>query len=178
MDVLSYLRANRLKVALVCGGLLLLLGGAGALGAWLHPRTVTVTEYKDRVQVVEHTVTVEKPVVQWRDRVVTRTVYKDGKVESTTTAETKSGSTTGGKETTTDVTATKETAERVAVTVSPEGRWSVRVLAGANSLGGVVAGAGVEYRAVGPLTLGAWATAPVAGASSGITVGLSLGLRL
>lgn len=160
-----------------CACLLVALGAAG--GAWFHPRTVRVTEYKDRIQTVEHVVTVEKPVDRWHDRVVERIVYrKDGSKSSETTTTETGGSRTGGSTTVTDTRVDESRSGHESVVTAPEGRWSVRVLAGANTLGGVVAGAGAEYRLVGPLTVGAWATGPVAGASSGFTVGLSLGLRL
>jgi hypothetical protein len=129
------------------------------------------------VQTVEHVVTVEKPVVQWRDRVSTRTIYRDGPIREVDRTETHSTKVNEGKETTTDV-ATKTDQESHTKTVTaPEGRWNVRALAGVSSSGGVVAGAGADFRLVGPLTLGAYVTAPVSG-SAPLTVGLSLGLRL
>ena len=165
-------RARYVIIAVASGA----IGGALVEGL-RKPRTVTVTEYKDRVQTVEHTVTVEKPVVQWRDRVVTRTVYRDGKVESTTTSETKSGSQSGGKETRTDEKTDETKSGETKVTVAPEGRWAVRVLAGLDSRGSVTAGAAGEYRLVGPLTVGAWVLVPVAGTPGAVAVGLSAGLR-
>ncbi len=176
MNVLA--TPNRTRAALLAGAALLLLGGGGALGAWLHPHVVRVTEYQDRVVTVEHTVTVEKPVVEYRDRVVVRTVTKpDGtKVETHVTEE--SGKRTGGSVTVTDSHRDETVASRVAVTSQPEGRWNVRLLASVDTRGSVAAGAGADYRVAGPLTLGAFATGPVAGNPGGLTVGVSIGLRL
>lgn len=137
-------------------------------------RIVTVTEYKDRV--VEHTVTVEKPVIQYRDRVITRTVEKpDGtKIETHVTEQ--SGKETGEKVTHTD--RTTDTVLESTTEARPEGRWSVRVLAGANTWGTVSAGGAFDYRFLGPVTAGAWVTVPVAGSPGPVSAGISLGLRL
>lgn len=139
---------------------------------------VRVTEYKDRIQTVERTVTVEKPVIQYRDRVTTRTVYRDGPVRETIVTDDKSSKATGGKETTTDARKTEDVASKTSVAPAPEGRWSVRVAAGLDSAGSVLAGAGADYRLLGPVTVGAWATAPVAGAAGRFSGGVSVGLRL
>lgn len=122
--------------------------------------------------------TVEKPTVQYRDRDITRTVYRDGPVKETVVYKDRDSKTTGGKTTTTNEQTTETKAGSTSVTVNPEGRWSVRVLAGVDTGGSVAAGAGVDYRLVGPLTVGAFGLAPVAGAAGRFTVGVSLGLRL
>lgn len=165
--------------AVVAGVVLLCCAGSGAAGARLFPRTVRVVEYKDRIQTVEHQVIVEKPVDRWHDRVVEKIVYrKDGsKASETTTTET-GGSHTGGSETTTDTKVDETRTGSVTTTVSPEGRWSVRVLAGPDSAGSVVAGAGVDYRFLGPATAGVEVLAPVAGNAGRFTFLFGLGLRL
>jgi len=138
------------------------------------------TETRTETQTVEHVVTVEKPVIQWRDRVVVRTQYRaDGTVSSTVVSKTDSGEKKEGSVTTkNEATDVKEDVKSDKET-QPEGRWSVRVLAGVGSNGSISAGAGFDYRLVGPFTVGAWASAPVAGRPGGhVEGGVSLGLRL
>ena len=155
--------------AIGCG-----VGGGALVEALRPPRIVTVTEYKDRV--VEHTVTVEKPVVVYRDRVITRTVTRPDGTKVETHVDDKTSKTTGEVTTTRDSDASHVTAARTAP--APDGRWAVRVLAGVDTAGSVLAGAAVDYRLAGPLTVGAWATAPVAGAPGRWTAGVAVGLRL
>lgn len=160
------------------GVVVLLCALSGAGGAWLRPRKVVVTEYKDRVQVVEHQVVVEKPVVQWRDRDVVRIVYrKDGSKQSETTVREDSGKATGGSTTTTDTNVVETHDLHQSVTTAPEGRWAVRVLAGLDTGGSVVAGAGVDYRLLGPATVGLEVLAPVAGAPGRFTFLVTAGMR-
>lgn len=152
--------------------------GGGLVEGLRKPRTVTVTEYKDRIVTQEKTVTVEKPVVKWRTRTVRIIEYRDnGSVAKETDINSAGGSQAGGKTTTTDERTTEDKSGVTKTVTNPEGRWSFRVLAGADSGGSVVAGAAGEYRLVGPLTIGAWATAPVAGAPGRFTVGASAGMR-
>ena len=124
----------------------------------------------------EHTITVEKPVIQYRDRVVVRTVTKPDGTKVETRVDDKTSKTTGEKVVTSDARVTRQETQRVEP--APEGRWSVRALASVDSRGSVGAGAGFDYRLVGPLTVGAWITAPVAGVPGPFVAGVSLGLRL
>lgn len=118
-------------------------------------------------------------MVQWRDRDVVRIVYrKDGSKASETTIKEDSGKATGGSTTTTDLGITETHDLHQSVTSAPEGRWSFGVLAGADSAGSVVAGAGVDYRFLGPATAGVQILAPVAGAPGRFTLLFKLGLRL
>lgn len=165
---------TRWQVAAVGGAAILSgIGGGALVERFRAPRIVTVTEYRDRV--VEHTVTVEKPVVEYRDRVIVRTVTRPDGTKVETHVDEKSGKTTGEVTTTTDTDARREVVTRV--DQRPEGRWSFRALASVDSRGGVGAGGGFDYRLVGPLTVGAYGTAPVAGGAP-FVVGVSLGLRL
>lgn len=166
---------TRLQVGAVVAAAIGCGVGGGALVERFRPaKVVTVTEYRDRV--VEHTVTVEKPVVQYRDRVVVRTVTKPDGTKIETRTDDKTSKTTGEVTTTTGI--VEVSAGKSAVTSSPEGRWSVRILAGLDTGGSVLAGAGVDYRLIGPFTVGAWGIAPVAGAPGRFAGGVSLGLRL
>ena len=151
---------------------------AGACVGWAargeHVKTVTVTEYKDRV--VEKQVVVEKPVVTYRDRIIVRTVTKPDGTKVETHVDETSGRRTEGSTTTTE--AVRETEVATRTVTAPEGRWSVRLLAGADTHGGIVAGVAGDYRLLGPVTVGVWGTGPVAGSlQSPWTLGVSLGAR-
>jgi len=171
--VRTWLREHWLSVVVTCV-VTLAVFAAGYAAHKPAVQVVTVTEYKDRV--VEHTVTVEKPVIQYRDRVITRTVEKpDGtKIETHVTEQ--SGKQTGEKVTTVVTDTQRQVAQRQAV--APEGRWSFDVTAGANTWGSVLAGVETHYRLVGPLQVGAWVLVPVAGSPGAVAAGISLGLRL
>jgi hypothetical protein len=155
-----------------------MVAGGAAGGALVEgfrpPKIVTVTEYKDRI--VEHTVTVEKPVIQYRDRLITRVVTRPDGTKIETHVDDKTSKETGGRTITSN--ATEERQGESKITQAPEGRWAVRVLAGADTRGSINAGAAVDYRLVGPFTVGAYATAPVAGSPGAFAAGLSVGLRL
>lgn len=166
--VTTWLKAHwEMAIPLVAGACI----GWAAHGTKVETRTVT--EYKDRV--VEKQVVVEKPVVEYRDRVITRVVTRKDGTKVETHVEDKRSKETGEKVTTTD--RAEEKTGQTTVVVNPEGRWSVRALAGVDTRGSVVAGGGVDYRLVGPLTAGAFALAPVGGVPGAFTVGISLGAR-
>jgi hypothetical protein len=176
--VLAWLRVNW-KTVLVASIMALAAAVAGHL---VRPRVVVKTETKT-VQVdhvVVHTVIVEKPVVTYRTRTVTRTVYVPGttSVASVTVAKEDSGSQSQG---TVTQSSSVETTKKEATAMSssspaPEGRWSVRVMAGLSTSTGTVVGAGADYRLIGPLTLGLWATTTLGAPSAqgGVAVGLRL----
>jgi len=170
--VIAFLRGHWVVVAVLVGGLV----AGHTLGYWLHPRIVTKTEtrevvkWQDKVQ----TVTVEKPVVRYRDRTVT--ITKPGE---TIVIHDQNTIKSGGSETRTDTTGTGTTAVSNSSSTfqAPEGRWSVRVLTGISGSGGVVVGTGVDYRLLGPITVGLWGSAPMndlKGAQGGVAVGLRL----
>lgn len=198
MNVLDTIPQNWRRRLLVagCACLLVALGAAG--GAWVHPRKVVVEDTRAKEQLKleqaktialsQELATVRKQLVDLQTTTTVDTTRRpDGTVTSHRVTRTEKKT-----ETQTDTKKTEEKHEEVATkedrttevdlhrvtTVSPEGRWSFRVLAGADTGGSVVAGAGVDYRLVGPLTVGAWALGPVAGAPGRFTVGISAGLRL
>jgi hypothetical protein len=168
---------------LVGAGVLLLVFGAGcAVGARSRSRVVAVTDTQTAtvsnesagLDLVKHEEKKVAPTVK------TRTIYRDGPVRERIVER------SGGSDTTTDTQkqvkddlhVETKTTEHQSVTSAPEGRWSFRVLAGVDTGGSVVAGAGVEYRLLGPATAGAQVLAPVAGAPGRFTFLGSLGLRL
>ena len=180
MDALAWVQSHRRGLALAGGACgLVALGAAG--GAWFHPRTITVhdtqtTSVSDEsagLDLVKHEEKKVAPTVK------TRIIYRDGPVRERIVER------TGGSETTTDTQekvkddlhVETKTSEHQSVTSAPEGRWSFRVLAGVDTAGSVVAGAGVEYRFLGPATAGVQVLAPVAGAPGRFTFLGSLGLR-
>jgi hypothetical protein len=98
-------RLRVVVVACLVSAALALVAGGGALGRALHPKVVVRTETKvvTETKVETKVVEVEKPVIQWRDRVVTRVVYRsDGSVQSETKVDETSGKKTGEKVTTTE----------------------------------------------------------------------------
>ena len=180
--ILTWAAAHRRQLVLAgCACGLVAVGAAG--GAWLHPRTViqtveveskTVADESAGLDLQVHQQKVEAPTVK------TRIIYRDGPVQERIVER------TGGSTETTDTQAKVKddlhvestvTEHRVTVT-APEGRWSFGVLAGADSAGSVVAGAGVDYRFLGPATAGVQVLAPVAGAPGRFTLLFRLGLRL
>lgn len=175
--------SSRRQVAQVVGGALVLFflvfGVGGVVGHFVRPRVVVRTETRTEVKTVEvvKTVTVEKPVDRWRDRVVKVVEYRDGPISRTVETETKDGEHKGGSETTTTSRETSDakTDTRTVTITNPAPRWSVRALAGVAGTGGVVAGAGVDYRLVGPLTAGAWLVAPVGMGPAPVAAGVSVG---
>lgn len=162
-------RAKWLVTCAVC----LAVGAVG--GHLVRPRVVTVTKEVEKEVAVVHQVEVERPYTEYRDRTTTKTVYRDGPVQTVTVVEENKRKDSGGSETTTDGTTVVEKTR--STTSSPEGRWMVRALGSVDTRGTVAAGAGVEYRLVGPLVVGGWATVPIAGAPGAVTVGASVGLR-
>lgn len=176
----SWLRANWKTVLVVLTTALV----AAALGHLVHPLVTTVTKVQYQDRLVNHdvvkTVTVEKPVITYRTRTITKTVYLPGSSSpsSVTTVVEGSGSQSGGTVTqSSSVETTKEVATGTSSTsTAPEGRWSVRILAGLSTSSGTVVGAGADYRLVGPLTVGAWVTTSLG--SPSFSGGVALGLRL
>lgn len=165
------------------GVVVLLCALSGAGGAWLHPRTVVQTVEVAATTVADESAGLDLQTHQTKQvapTVTTRIVYRDGPVQERIVERT--GGSTETKDTQAkakdDLHVTQQVTERRVTVTAPEGRWSFRVLAGADTGGSVVAGAGVDYRLVGPLTVGAWALGPVAGAPGRFTVGASIGLRL
>ena len=109
----------------ICAVVIIGLTTTHLVTRYLFPRTVTVTKVQTVEHTTEKTVTVEKPVVKWRTRSVTKTVYVPGtkEVASVTTAVTQSGSENGGKETT-STESSKSKTENIITSSSPptEGR--------------------------------------------------------
>ena len=179
-------RAQVCRAVGVAAVLLVVVFVAGGLGGrFLSPRThvqvETVVKTVTVHDVETKTVTVDRPVVQWRTKYVEVTKFDPttGHVIETRKSGETDGKTKEGSTTTTEVSDKGSTkSDSVSKTeTNPEGRWSVRVLAGANLAGGVVAGAGADYRLLGPLTVGLWVTVPVAGSLTSTSAGASLGLR-
>lgn len=178
----AYIAAHWRGCFLVGGISVLLLSAGGALGSWLHPRVVTKTEIREVIkwQTQIQTVTVEKPVIKWRIRTVTETVYVPGTTEIKEVKVTKedSGSRAEGSETHASAQSSGTTTATTTSSTSPlpAPRWSVRALVGASTSAGLVAGAGVDYRVLGPLTIGLWVTTALGQLSGqgGVSVGLDL----
>lgn len=170
----TWLRANWKIVLVVLTTALV----AAALGRLVKPKVVTVVKTVQVDHDVVHTVTVEKPVIKYLTRTVVKTVYVPGTavVASTTVTTTSAGSTSQGSTTTTNEAKTETSSASTSTSPVAEGRWSARALVGLSTSSGTVVGAAAEYRLIGPLTVGAWATTTL-GAPS-LQAGASVGLRL
>src|SRR5271169_4174473 len=177
--VMTWIRVNWKSVSII-----VIIGVAcAALGHLVKPRVVTKTVFQDRevVKYQDRVVTVEKPVVKWLTRTVTKTVYIPGTTTpaSTTVTTTNAGSQSQGSETTATAAGTtmKQDSGATTSTSGPsEGRWSVQALVGASTYGGWTVGAAAQYRLLGPVTLGVWTTTTL-GAPT-LAAGASVGLRL
>ena len=199
-------RSLRVRVALVAGLSVLLLGLAGGLGARLFPRmeTVTVTDTTATEQVKRLTqentdltedlartqnklislqqlkVTtvhrVKAPGGQVTEDITTKVTSNETTQAQTVTVDTKVA-TSNSSTATTDVKAS-ETKTTVTVTPVPDPRFHAAVGVGVLPFrgAGFAANVALDARILGPIYVGAWSTVPV-NDLAGTAVGLSLGVR-
>ena len=160
--------------------------GLGAAGGWSLHRPRTVVSVREAEKTVDESAGLDlrqrkveehEPTVRTRERIV----YRDGPVREKVVTRIEQGGSTITTDTKEQVHDDLHVAERITektTTVVGDGRWAFRALGSVDTRGTVAVGAGFDYRVVGPLVVGAWATAPVAGTPGAVTVGGSAGLRL
>jgi hypothetical protein len=181
---LAFISAHRRLAAVLVAAVLLFCAGVAAGRRTAHPATVTVhdvqtkTEYRDRV------VTVEKPVDRWRDRVVTITKYApDGGVTEVVHGETKQGEHQGEIVKTEVDTGKQLVKDDLRVSPAPVPPLHAFLEVGPYldlRTGGVslTATAGVTYRVLGPVYVGAEGLLPNALKPSAPIVGVVIGVGL
>jgi hypothetical protein len=174
----------RLRVCMVGGMVVLLVGAAGVAGARLFPReTVKETTHN---YVVSHTewqaykVEVKGETI-YKDRTITKYVYApDGglasKEEEHDATSDESTTTTHSGNTVSTATTSESDSQRVTTPVAD--RFFARVGLGVQPLQGAAVEAlvGLDVRVAGPFYIGAWAAVPVSSPQN-TAVGVDLGIR-
>lgn len=187
--IVNWFKARPLWVRIALVGLLLavLCGCCGAAGARLFPRTITIT--KTETKEVEHVVYKDRVVqgeVQYKDRVITTTVFAPGSPDAgcQLASETVEHDQTSDKKDTTTTastvdTKTEDTKSETVSKPSDAPRFAAGVGVGLSPLrptGAVVLlDFSVKPVTFLPLTVGAWGTLPTMD-FQGTVVGLKIGV--